>query len=294
MHWDGATISFSAGVDKSAAPTGDNVETLWVTYYSSIFNPARVKVRAMKAQMPVRNWKNLPEAEAIAPLLAKAPQRLNAMVERSEFQSGREGDYTLARPPETRHWSLLRDAASTCRACPLWKDATCTVFGDGPLNARVILVGEQPGDAEDRAGKPFVGPAGQLLDRALAQAGVDRSQLYVTNAVKHFKWEPRGKRRIHKTPSARDIASCRPWLEAELDLLKPQLVVALGATAGRSLFDTPIRVTEERGRFLDSRFGKTLVTIHPSALLRLPDGIDVSSEFERFVADLRHISATFL
>ncbi len=156
---------------------------------------------------------------------------------------------------------------------------------------RIVLVGEQPGDAEDRAGKPFVGPAGQLFDRALAQAGVDRSQLYVTNAVKHFKWEPRGKRRIHKTPSAREIAACRPWLRAELDLLKPQLIVALGATAAHSVFERSVRVTGERGRILDSSFGKTLVTLHPSALLRLPDDRDPELEFQKFVADLRGISS---
>jgi uracil-DNA glycosylase len=290
MHWNGEEISFSAGVDKSAAPAGDDVEPLWVTYYSSIFNPARVKVRAMKAQMPVRNWKNLPEAKAIAPLLANAPLRVNTMIERSESQRIRDSDYSLAQPPQTRDWPLLRDAALTCRACPLWKNATCTVFGEGPLNARVVLVGEQPGNDEDLAGKPFVGPAGQVLDRALASTGIDRSQLYVTNAVKHFKWEPRGKRRIHKTPSARDIAACRPWLEAELDLLKPQLIVALGVTAMRALFDAELRVTEHRGQKLQSRYGETLVTVHPSSLLRLPPGVEFEPEFEKFVADLSKAS----
>ncbi|HYB98499.1 MAG TPA: UdgX family uracil-DNA binding protein [Candidatus Limnocylindrales bacterium] len=289
MHWNGEEISFSAGADKSRAPLADDVESLWITYYSSIFNPARVKVRAMKAQMPVRNWKNLPEANAIAPLLANAPIRVNAMIERSELQRVHDSDYSLAQPPQTRDWPLLRDAARTCKACPLWRNATCTVFGEGSLDARVVLVGEQPGNDEDLAGKPFIGPAGQVLDRALAAAGIGRSQLYVTNAVKHFQWEPRGKRRIHKRPGARDIAACRPWLEAELELLKPELVVALGATAARSLFDTQIGVTETRGRILDSRFGPTLVTIHPSALLRLPPGAQYESGFQKFVADLRQM-----
>jgi DNA polymerase len=289
MHWNGESISFSDGVDRSQAPADDNVEPLWVTYYSSIFNPARVKVRAMKAQMPVRNWKNLPEARAIAPLLANAPLRVNSMVERSDSQKVRETDYNLAQPPDTGDWSILRDAAATCRACPLWKNAHCTVFGEGPLDAKVVLVGEQPGDAEDRAGKPFVGPAGQLLDRALKQAGLDRSTFYVTNAVKHFKWEPRGKRRIHKTPNAREIAACRPWLESELDLLRPSLVVALGATAARALFNEPIRITEQRGQIITSPFGPTLVTVHPSALLRLPNPGDLDAESARFVADLRLI-----
>ncbi|MEO6034388.1 MAG: UdgX family uracil-DNA binding protein, partial [Verrucomicrobiota bacterium] len=289
MHWDGEKISLSPGVNKSSAPIGDEVEPLWITYYSSIFNPARVKVRAMKAQMPVRNWKNLPEARAIAPLLAQAPQRVNAMIERSEIQLVRESEYGIARPPQTSDWNNLRDAALTCRACPLWKNATCTVFGEGRLDARVVLVGEQPGDTEDLEGKAFIGPAGQLLNRALERAGVNRQELYVTNAVKHFKWELRGKRRIHKTPNAREIAACRPWLDAELDLLKPELVVALGATAARALFDSPLRVTEERGRFLESRFGRTLATIHPSALLHMPDKTNFETEFARFVADLRLI-----
>ena len=289
MHWDGQSISYSPGVDKTAAPTEDEVESLWVTYYSNIFNPARVKVRAMKAQMPVRNWKNLPESRAIGSLLSNAPLRVNTMLDRSEFQRVRPSDYTLARPPQTHDWPLLRDAAATCRACPLWKNATCTVFGEGPLDARIVLVGEQPGDSEDKAGKPFVGPAGQVLDRALTQAGIDRARVYVTNAVKHFKFEPRGKRRIHKTPSARDIASCRPWLEAELDLIRPELIVALGGTAARSLFREQIRITEERGHIRQSRFGRTLVTVHPSSLLRLPDGTDPEIEFRRFVSDLKLI-----
>lgn len=291
MHWDGEEISFSAGVDRSAAPGDDDVEPLWITYYSSIFNPARVKVRAMKAQMPVRNWKNLPEAKAIVPLLARAPLRVTTMLDRSETQRVSASDYGLAQPPRTQDWHLLRDAAEACRACPLWRNATCTVFGEGRRDAKIVLVGEQPGDAEDRAGKPFVGPAGQVLDRALAQAGIDRAQLYVTNAVKHFKWEPRGKRRIHQTPNSRDIAACRPWLEAELALLKPDLIVALGATAARSLFSEQVRITETRGQILASRFGPTLVTIHPSALLRLPSQAEADAQFPRFVDDLRRVSA---
>jgi uracil-DNA glycosylase len=291
MHWDGERISLSAGVNESAAPADDDVEPLWVTYYSSIFNPARVKVHAMKAQMPVRNWRNLLEAKAISSLLANAPLRVSSMIERSESRRVRDNDYSLAQPPRTADWSVLRDAAATCRECPLWKNATCTVFGEGPSTARIVLVGEQPGNDEDLAGKPFIGPAGQVLDRALAQAGVDRSTLYVTNAVKHFKWEPRGKRRIHKTPSARDIAACRPWLEAELDLLKPNLIVSLGSTAARSLLQQELRVTEHRGEKLPSRFGPVLVTVHPSALLRLPPGVAFEPEFQKFVADLKLIAA---
>jgi probable DNA metabolism protein len=289
MHWDGEVMTYSPGVEKSAAPSGDDIEPLWVTYYSNIFNPARVKVKAMKAQMPVRNWKNLPEARAIGSLLAQAPLRVNTMIERSESQRVVEADYSMARPPVTDDWTVLHDAAASCRACPLWKNATCTVFGEGSPKARIMFVGEQPGDSEDRSGKPFVGPAGEVLNQALAKAGVDRGIAYVTNAVKHFKWEPRGKRRIHKTPNAREIAACRPWLHAELDLVKPELIVSLGATAAKALFDTPVKVTEERGKILPSRFGPTLVTIHPSALLRLPPGVEFDPQFELFVRDLKEI-----
>lgn len=290
MHWDGESTTYSPGVASAPPGVSDNVEPLWITYYSSIFNPARLKVRAMKAQMPVRNWKNLPEAAAIGPLLARAPLRVHSMLEKSMLGEVSPSDYALAQPPAAADWSVLRDAAATCRACPLWKNATCTVFGEGPLDARIVLVGEQPGDSEDRAGKPFVGPAGQVLNRALAQAGVDRAKLYVTNAVKHFKFEPSGKRRIHKTPSSREIASCRPWLAAELELLQPRLVVAMGATAARALFEAPIRITQTRGQILPSRYGRTLVTIHPSALLRLPEGIDPEAAFDQFVRDLRLIA----
>lgn len=289
MHWDGEEIRFSPGVQESDAPVGDEVERLWVTYYSNIFNPARVKVRAMKAQMPMRNWKNLPEATAIGSLLANAPFRVNTMIERSHSQMAQADEYSLAQPPRTHDWNTLRDAALTCRACPLWRSATCTVFGEGPRTARVMFVGEQPGNDEDLAGKPFIGPAGQVLNRALARAGVHRAQVYLTNAVKHFKWEPRGKRRIHKTPSARDIAACRPWLEAELGWLRPRLLVALGATAVRSIFNAPLRIGDTRGQILDSRFGRTLVTVHPSALLRLPPDASFDAEFERFVADLSKV-----
>jgi probable DNA metabolism protein len=289
MHWDGNEITLSPGLSCPTEVSRDDVESLWVTYYSNIFNPARVKVNAMKAQMPVRNWKNLPEAAAIAPLLARAPLRVQSMVDRSESARVRDDAYGLAQPPLTDDWSELRQSAALCRACPLWRQATCVVFGEGPLDARVLLVGEQPGDSEDRAGKAFIGPAGQVLDRALAAAGIDRTTLYVTNAVKHFKWTPRGKRRIHQTPNAREIAACRPWLEAELKRIQPSLIVALGATAAKSLLREDVRVTQERGKFLPSPQGKVLVTIHPSALLRLPPGRSFESEFETFVADLRRI-----
>jgi uracil-DNA glycosylase len=234
-----------------------------------------------------RNWKNLPEAVVIEPLMREAGRRSEYMIAKSEAGLVRESEYGLARPPATREWAVLKEAARGCTACPLYRAATCTVFGEGPATARVMLVGEQPGDQEDREGRAFVGPAGQLLNRALAAAGIGRDELYVTNAVKHFKWEPRGKRRIHKTASARDIAACRPWLEAEIDLVRPELIVCLGATAAHSVFGAPMKVLENRGTIVPSQFGPVLITVHPSSLLRTPDPANFEGEFAKFVGDLR-------
>jgi uracil-DNA glycosylase len=180
-----------------------------------------------------------------------------------------------------------RAAAVSCRGCGLYRHATQTVFGEGAADAAVMLVGETPGDREDIAGKPFVGPAGQLLDRALAAAGIDRKTVYVTNVVKHFKWEPRGKRRLHKRPMPGEIGACLPWLRMEIELVRPKIIVCLGATAGKALFGSSFSVTRERGRYLSSRFAPfVLATLHPSALLRLREQDERHAAFERFVADL--------
>ncbi len=193
-----------------------------------------------------------------------------------------------AQPPETSSLAPMRQAAAHCTACHLYKRATQTVFGEGPKRAEMMLVGEQPGDYEDVAGKPFVGPAGKIMDRALEDAGIDRSQVYVTNAVKHFKWEPRGKRRIHQKPNSREIAACRPWLEAELRIVKPNLVVAMGATAAQTIFGPTFRVTRERGKVLASKLApRVLATVHPSSLLRQPDEASRLREYKHFVSDLR-------
>jgi uracil-DNA glycosylase len=193
-----------------------------------------------------------------------------------------------ARPPDTSSLSEVREAASECTACHLYERATQTVFGEGPKNAPIMLVGEQPGDYEDVAGRPFVGPAGKIMDRALEEAGIDRKQVYVTNAVKHFKWEPRGKRRIHQKPNSREIAACSPWLEAEVRLIKPKLLVCLGATAAQAIFGPSFRVTRERGKVLSSKFApRVLATVHPSSLLRQPDEQSREREYKRFVLDLR-------
>jgi DNA polymerase len=193
-----------------------------------------------------------------------------------------------ATPPATSSLKEVREAACECTACHLYKHATQTVFGEGPKSALMMLIGEQPGDQEDVAGKPFVGPAGKIMDRALEEAGIDRKEVYVTNAVKHFKWEPRGKRRIHQKPNAREIAACRPWLETELRLVKPKLVVVMGATAAQTLFGASFRVTRERGKVLSSEFApKVVATVHPSSLLRQPDEASREREYKNFVADLR-------
>ena len=196
-----------------------------------------------------------------------------------------------AQPPDTSSLVAVREAAAHCTACHLHKRGTQTVFGEGPKRAAMMLVGEQPGDYEDVAGRPFVGPAGKIMDRALADAGIDRSQVYVTNAVKHFKWEPRGKRRIHQKPNSREITACRPWLEAELWIVRPNLVVAMGATAAQAIFGPGFRVTRERGKVLSSKLApRVLATVHPSSLLRQPDEESREREYKRFVVDLRTAS----
>jgi uracil-DNA glycosylase family protein len=191
------------------------------------------------------------------------------------------------------HASLeeLTKAAKDCKACDLWKRGTQTVFGEGSSHAKVMLVGEQPGNQEDLEGKPFVGPAGKLLDTALLAAGIDRAKVYVTNAVKHFKWEPRGKRRIHKKPNAAEVAACRPWLDGEIAALQPKVIVCLGATAAQALLGRDFRVTQHRGEFLKSPLAPYLMaTVHPSSILRAPDDETRQEEMKRFVQDLKKIA----
>jgi DNA polymerase len=190
--------------------------------------------------------------------------------------------------PEQSSLSRLREAAAGCRGCHLWENATQTVFGEGARTADVMLVGEQPGDQEDLAGKPFVGPAGRILDQALEEAGIDRRQAYVTNVVKHFKWQPRGKRRIHQKPNWSEMAACRPWLEAELEVVEPDVVVCLGATAAQALIGRDFRVSRQRGEVVDSPLARyVLATVHPSSILRQRDDASREAEYAAFVDDLR-------
>ena len=205
--------------------------------------------------------------------------------------AGGETESAAAYVPASPTLPELREAAARCKGCHLWEGATQTVFGEGRPSAALMLVGEQPGNDEDLSGRPFVGPAGKLLDRALEEAGIDRRQAYVTNAVKHFKWEPRGKRRIHAKPNAAEIAACRPWLDAEISLIQPTALVCLGATAAQALLGPRFRVTQERGRFVPSSLARyVLATVHPSALLRAPDEETRHREMRRFVEDLRVVA----
>jgi len=194
--------------------------------------------------------------------------------------------------PDKLTLPALRDAAAGCKACDLWKLGTQTVFGEGRASARVMLVGEQPGDKEDLQGRPFVGPAGAVLDKALAAAGIDRTDVYVTNIVKHFKWEPRGKRRLHKKPNALEISACRPWLDAEIKVVKPEVVVLLGATAAQGVMGRQFRVTQQRGQWVQSTIAPlVMATVHPSSILRAPDDESRHEEMRKFVDDLKKVAA---
>jgi uracil-DNA glycosylase len=193
--------------------------------------------------------------------------------------------------PERKSLKAFREAAEDCRACDLWKRGTQTVFGEGARRAEILFVGEQPGNEEDLTGKPFVGPAGRLLDDALQEAGIDRSQTYVTNVVKHFKWEPRGKRRIHKKPNAGEVTACRPWLEAEISLVKPKIIVCLGATAAQALLGPKFRVSKQRGQFIESTLAPYITaTVHPSSILRAPDEPTRHAEKRQFIDDLKKVA----
>ncbi len=302
VHWDCETLSEGPGASRADAPEGDPVEEIWKTYYSSIFNPARLKVGAMLKEMPKKYWKNMPETALVAPLIAGAREREVAMVMASERKLDvveRGGLERAERVEATMQpsdnalaaWEALLEEAKGCTRCPLHKPATQMVFGEGPLDAQIMFVGEQPGDQEDLAGRPFVGPAGQLFDRALAEAGVDRERTYVTNAVKHFKFEPRGKRRIHQKPDSGEIHACRWWIQQERMLIRPPLTVALGATAARSLFGQTMTISRVRGEpmILPDDGGEAWVTVHPSHLLRLPDEEAKRTEYARFVEDLARI-----
>lgn len=299
--WDGEALAFGPPATRDMAPSEDEIEEFWKTYYASTFNPARLKTRATQAEMPRRYWANLPEASLIPELVAQSVVRTEAMVAAPAPEPNPRLAKTLSRMSRDRSFeegfvpstlAELDQAVQACRRCPLWRDATQGVCGEGPKRARLMIVGEQPGDQEDLAGHPFVGPAGKVLDAALEAARIDREDVFVTNAVKHFKHEPRGKRRLHKTPSAGEVSACRWWLDAERRLVRPKVIVALGGTAALGVLGRKVAVTRERGRRLDLADGaKAVLTVHPSYLLRIPDAAAKAAERDRFVADLERARA---
>ena len=298
---DGA-LDFLPGGGKPAA-SGDPTEELWRTYYRNIFNPARLKVAAMRSEMPKKYWKNLPEATLIPELIAGAEGRVRKMREREAtsppMRAARMRERAKAGGTEAPGGSIaaLRAEAAGCARCPLHAQATRVVFGEGPIGAELMFVGEQPGDREDLEGRPFVGPAGRVFDEALRAAGIARGEVYVTNAVKHFKHVVRGKRRIHQRPDAGEVNHCRWWLDAERALVRPKLIVALGATAALALTGDGEGILKRRGTVERSGDGTPVfLTVHPSFLLRLPDGEARVRETAAFRADLdaaaRHVAGS--
>lgn len=285
IHWDGEVMREGPPARREDAPSGDPVEDLWRSYYASIFNPARLKIGAMLSEMPKKYWKNLPEAELIPALIAGAQTREAAMVK----AGAREAKVT----PQTSE--ELAAQVSACRDCPIATCGTRAVMGEGPQDAQkfsgLMIVGEQPGDQEDLAGRVFVGPAGQVLDEYLQTAGINRSAAYLTNAVKHFKFTWKGKHRLHQSPTAKEVDTCRWWLEAERALVKPRIVLALGASAARAMLGRTVSVNRERGVPTALDDGAELwITAHPSYLLRL-DGAARASQAARFADDLAAVQA---
>lgn len=298
VAWDGDALAFAPGAPRPPETGGGGDDAgegsaLWLTYYAHVFNPARLKVATMTREMPRRYWPNLPEARLIGGLVDAATARSTAMIDAGPTPARaarRLVPLRVATPSDIgvpQDLPSLQAAAQACRACPHGAAATQAVGGEGPLKPARMVVGEQPGDQEDLQGRPFVGPAGQLLDRALAGLGWAREALYLSNAVRHFGFTLRGRRRLHKTPGQREVQACAGWLAHEIQIVAPDALIALGATAARALLGRPVAVQAERGRWLHERADgrPVFVTLHPSALLRLPaHEFDVA--FERWCADL--------
>ena len=279
--WRDARLSFGPGAAREAAPRDDALEDLWRDYYASIYNPARTNLALMQQHVPKKHWATLPELRDFRTLIQSAQPRVVDMITHTTKEKRSAAPFVPAQP---NHPSL-RAAAAVCQGCDLYKNATQTVFGQGPISARIMCVGEQPGDQEDLTGTPFVGPAGQVLARALAEAGIARESIYLTNAVKHFKWTARGKRRLHQKPNVSEVKGCLPWLEAELALVQPRVLVCLGATAAQAVLGQHVQVNALRGqRVHTARAPFCVVTFHPSAVLRAEDGPAV---YAALVEDLR-------
>ena len=289
--WDGEALAFGPGGSRGDAPAEDAREDLWRTYYAHIFNPARLNPTMMRSEMPQKYWKLLPEAALLPDLMREAGVRVREMAER-EHAAPRRKIPAAPAPAPVVDGSLeaLRESARDCRRCPLWQPATQTVFGEGPADARTMIVGEQPGDEEDLSGRPFVGPAGRLFSRALDELGIDRRTLYLTNAVKHFRFEPRGKRRLHRRPDVAHITACNGWLQAEIAHVRPERIVCLGASAARAVFGPGVRLSEERGIWRTREDGvRAFATVHPSWVLRQGDPSAQAAAYAGFVDDLRQL-----
>jgi DNA polymerase len=288
LHWDGSQLVRGPGARREDAPPDDAFESGWRGYFESTFNPARLNPDVMRSHMAKKYWKNLPEARSIPELIRTAPLRVRQMLEQEiAMPRRRDPQKAVAAMQDQTPRSLSALNRIIAAAEPMVKGGTRAVLGEGPLHPDIAFVGEQPGDQEDLAGRPFVGPAGKLLDKALEEAAIERDKVYVTNAVKHFKFEQRGKRRMHSRPNAGEVKHYRWWLEKELDFVKPKLVVALGATAALALAGKPLAVGANRGPImLDGRPG--FITIHPSFLLRMPEE-DKAQAWQDFVADMQSI-----
>lgn len=281
LHWDGAALLEGPAASKADVPSEDAAEDLWLGYYRSIFNPARLKVNAMLKEMPRRYWANMPETRQISELIAGAQRRESSMIKTGESLFAEQSPDSL---PEI---TLQIDA---CRRCAIGCNGTQAVGGEGPAPARLMIVGEQPGDQEEQASRPFVGPAGQLLNTHLAAAGIDREAAYVTNAVKHFKFTPTGKRRLHQSPTSGEIDICRWWLDAERKIVAPKIILALGASAARGVLGRTPSIGKERGQLIpQSDSSQVWITAHPSYLLRL-DGEAQARETEKFRDDLARVA----
>ena len=285
--WDGVTVHVAGPLLRSEAELDDAGEALWLTYYRSIFNPARLNAKLLQSHIPSRFWKNLPEGQVV-PAMVTAAAAGARRTGQSAAVGQRHGTTISITPVQAQPLRAAPTALAQCRRCALWQHATQAVGGVGPPQAALMLVGEQPGDQEDLAGLPFVGPAGALLERAMAQAGMERSAIYLTNAVKHFKWEPRGKRRLHKTPAQSEVLACHLWLEEEIERTRPEVIVALGATALKSLLEDGSATMKEVLGAPFQHAGRWIVTVyHPSYVLRAPDEASREQAYGVIVAGLR-------
>ncbi len=278
-HWDLHSLNYSSGIPLHEFKEKDEWDELWKSYYRSIFNPARMKLKAMQAEFPEKYWEALPEAEVIRELIREAAERLQKM---------RANQNVRAEVPAHSSLSQLKSFVKNCQACPLYEKATQSVFGEGRLDADVMIVGEQPGESEDLTGKPMSGPAGQLLESVLTSLGQTRSDLYITNVVKHFKWTAQGQQRLHKTASGAEMHACKPWLEAEIDQIKPKVILALGRSAGLALLGRTVQITKERGLAMPHSSGATVIlSWHPAAILRSFDESEKQQRLLEFTEDLK-------